>query len=131
MPYRAAKTPPRSTSPTTTTGASAWRATARLVMSWRARLISAGEPAPSATTTSQVARRRSRAAVTSGQKPRLAAWYSAAPRCPKGRPLRTTWAVASAVGLSRTGFMSAVGSTPAAIACMACARPISAPSLVT
>src|SRR5260370_18261002 len=34
----------------------------------------------------------------------------------------------SASGLRRIGFMSAVGSTPAAAACTAWARPISAPS---
>ena len=35
-------------------------------------------------------------------------------------------AVASPPGLSRTGFIAASASTPAAAACMACARPISA-----
>ena len=34
-------------------------------------------------------------------------------------------------GFSSTGFIAASGSTPAAAACIACARPISAPSAVT
>src|SRR5438874_689283 len=42
-----------------------------------------------------------------------------------------TWERASASGLSRIGFMSAVGATPAAAACTAWARPISAPSAQT
>ena len=42
-----------------------------------------------------------------------------------------TWLVPPAPGLSSTGFSAASGSMPAAAACMAWARPISAPSLVT
>ncbi|CAM5432165.1 hypothetical protein STANM309S_04968 [Streptomyces tanashiensis] len=45
--------------------------------------------------------------------------------------MRTTWLERSLPGLSSTGFIRAVGSTRAACACMACARPISAPSRVT
>src|SRR5215470_13054071 len=37
----------------------------------------------------------------------------------------------SVSGFSSTGFMSVCGSTPAASACSACARPISPPSIVT
>ncbi len=48
-----------------------------------------------------------------------------------GRPSRTTWAERSVPGLSRTGFIAASHSMPAAAACIACARPISAPSGVT
>ena len=42
-----------------------------------------------------------------------------------------TWLVPPAPGLSRTGFSAASGSMPAAAACIAWARPISAPSAVT
>ena len=42
-----------------------------------------------------------------------------------------TWLWRSPEGLISTGFMAASGSTPAAAACSACARPISAPVDVT
>ena len=42
-----------------------------------------------------------------------------------------TWVRVSLPGLSSTGFIRASGSMPAASACMAWARPISAPSGVT
>jgi hypothetical protein len=42
-----------------------------------------------------------------------------------------TWLRVSLPGLSSTGFMAASGSIPAAAACIAWARPISAPSAVT
>lgn len=45
--------------------------------------------------------------------------------------MRTTWLERSPPGLSSTGFISADGSTRAACACIAWARPISAPSRVT
>ena len=48
-----------------------------------------------------------------------------------GLPPSTTWDRLSASGFSNTGFMSTVGSTPAASACTTCARPISWPSRVT
>ena len=47
---------------------------------------------------------------------------------PAGRPMSTTWERESASGLSRMGFMSTWGGTPAAAACTAWARPISRPS---
>ena len=50
---------------------------------------------------------------------------------PMARPSTMTCDRRSLVGLSSTGFMRTSGSSPAACACMACARPISAPSLVT
>ena len=52
VPNRCASTPPRSMSPTTTTGRSAACASPMFAMSVARRLISAGEPAPSQTTTS-------------------------------------------------------------------------------
>ncbi len=60
VPYIAANTPPRSMSPTTTTGRPAAVARPMLAMSRSRRLISAGEPAPSQTTTSKRARRSAR-----------------------------------------------------------------------
>jgi hypothetical protein len=48
----------------------------------------------------------------------------------QGRPSTTTWANESASGLISTGFISTVTSTPAASACVACARPTSRPSRV-
>ena len=52
VPTRLAKTPPRSMSPTMSTGAWASRATRMLARSRRMRLGSAGLPAPSITITS-------------------------------------------------------------------------------
>src|SRR5829696_4227818 len=49
----------------------------------------------------------------------------------RGLPRRITCVLFSADGLSRTGFIAASGSTRAAVAWAAWARPISAPSLVT
>src|SRR6185437_8953857 len=46
-------------------------------------------------------------------------------------PWMMTCAPVSDEGLSNTGFMSLCGATPAAMACKACARPISPPSIVT
>jgi hypothetical protein len=52
VPNSAANTPPGLMSPTTSTGSRAARASPMLAMSVARRLISAGEPAPSQTTTS-------------------------------------------------------------------------------
>ena len=57
--------------------------------------------------------------------------YSPARSCPAGRPRTTTWARRSLPGLSRTGFIADVASTPAACAWRYCARPISEPSRQT
>ncbi len=64
VPKNDAKTPPRSMSPTTTTGSRAARAMPMLTMSVRRRLISAGLPAPSQITASCVRRSSSRQSVT-------------------------------------------------------------------
>ncbi|CAM5432087.1 hypothetical protein STANM309S_04967 [Streptomyces tanashiensis] len=64
MPKNWAKTPPRSMSPTTTTGSFAARAMPMFTMSVRRRLISAGLPAPSQITASYVPRSSSRHAST-------------------------------------------------------------------
>ena len=57
--------------------------------------------------------------------------YSAALTSSRGWPSTMTWVRVSLPGLSSTGFIRASGSIPAAAACMAWARPISAPSGVT
>ena len=49
---------------------------------------------------------------------------------PMGTPLTITWEPVSLVGFSKMGFIRTLGSTPAASACMTCARPISSPSVV-
>ncbi len=64
VPKNEAKTPPRSMSPTTSTGSRALRAMPMLTMSVRRRLISAGEPAPSQITASYVARSSARQSST-------------------------------------------------------------------
>ncbi len=60
VPNIDANTPPRSMSPTTTTGSRAADANPMFAMSRSRRLISAGEPAPSHTTTSNRDRRSAR-----------------------------------------------------------------------
>lgn len=64
VPKNEAKTPPRSMSPTTTTGKRAARAMPMFTMSVRRRLISAGLPAPSQITASYVPRSCSRQSTT-------------------------------------------------------------------
>ena len=54
--------------------------------------------------------------------------YSAGSSVLTGRPKSTTWLRPPASGLSRMGFISTVGATPAAAAWTACERPISRPS---
>ena len=112
--------------------ASAARASPMLAMSVARRLISAGLPAPSQMTTSKRARR----SASDVERGRRAARPSArgsdsADTSPIGWPTHDTWLERSLPGLSSTGFIAASGSTPAAAACIACARPISAPSRVT
>src|SRR5690348_6043625 len=124
-------TPPRSMSPTSTTGRSAAAAKPILAMSpWR-RLISAALPAPSTRTMSASAARRSNASSTRGSSCGFSDWYSCAEALAKMRPMTTICAPRSDCGFSSTGFMSLVGATRQARACSACARPISPPSWVT
>ena len=66
MPSNDPKTPPRSMSPTSSTGDRAYRATRMLTMSPCLRFGSAGLPAPSITTRSCSRLSLSRAAVTCG-----------------------------------------------------------------
>jgi hypothetical protein len=61
----------------------------------------------------------------------LNSWYSRAVIDLTGRPRTITWAAWSVEGLSRTGFMSTVGSIAQARAWTAVERPISPPSRQT
>ena len=101
-------------------------------MSWSSRLISAGLPAPSQSTTSKRARRSASASSTTrqqlglvrrGTRPR-SSWRWAGPSRRPGSCARPSASAGS--GSSPTS-----GSTPAASACIACARPISWPDGVT
>ncbi len=70
------------------------------------RLISAGEPAPSSTTTSCAAARRSKLSRTSGNRSRtLSRKNSAAVTVRQIRPFTTTCAPTSVDGLMRIGFI--------------------------
>ena len=131
VPKRWANTPPRSMSPTTMAGRPARTARPRFTMSCCNRLISAGLPAPSQTTTSYRARSDASAPSTTSTRVSLEDWYEAASCRPAARPSTTTWEARSPVGLSRTGFMATSGSAPAATAWSHWARPISPPSPVT
>ncbi len=102
-----------------------------LAMSVARRLISAGLPAPSQMTTSYSRRNCARLSRATSSRRAACCRYSTASTSPTGLPSTITWLRRSLPGLSSTGFIRASGSRPAAAACMACARPISAPSAVT
>ena len=74
VPTRLAMTPPRSMSPISTTGAFAARAKPILAMSLVRRLTSEALPAPSTSTMSAPARRRSKLSSTFGISPALIDW---------------------------------------------------------
>ena len=78
------------------------------------RLTSAGRPAPSHTTRSEVAQSSSYAAYAASARCRRPVAYSPACSSPAGRPRRTTNARRSEPGLRRTGLCSDDASTPAA-----------------
>ena len=132
VPNSEANTPPRSMSPTTTTGSPTARASPRLTRSVSRRLISAGLPAPSQIDHVVLGAQLGEAAnAASRQVRRHGRGSHACASRPRRGPRTTTWLRRSLPGLSRTGFIRASGSTPAAAACIAWARPISAPSGVT
>ena len=83
------------------------------------------------TTRSNRLRRSSSASATLGHRDARRSRYSAAEHLPIGLPITTTWHELSPSAFSRIGFIAASAGTPAASACTACARPISAPSRVT
>ncbi len=131
VPTRLAMTPPRSMSPTSTTGTSAARAKPMLAISDARRLTSDAEPAPSTSTRSASAARRPKLSSTAPRRRGLIDWYSRAFALPTTRPCTTICAPTSVCGFSNTGFMWTLVATRAARACNACARPISPPSAVT
>ena len=131
VPTRLAITPPRSMSPTSTTGTSAARAKPMLAMSLLRRLTSDAEPAPSTSTRSHSAARRPKLSSTAPRSLGFSAWYSRALALPNTLPCTTTCAPTSLWGFSSTGFMWTLSGTRAARACSAWARPISPPSAVT
>ena len=106
----------------------AWRAVPRFTKSCGARLISAGEPAPSMTTSSHVPASRCRLSRAAAASVALRSRQPARPSAASTRPCTTTCDAVSRSGLSSTGFMSTPGSAPAASAWKYCAAPISAPS---
>ena len=116
VPYSEANTPPLSMSPTRTTGAFACSATAMFTMSPDRRLISAGLPAPSTTTMSYLLRSVSSASVTIDYSRFLRVRKSTAWSLPRILPIVTSCDVLLPSGLSRTGFISTLGSTLAASA---------------
>ena len=97
-------------------------------MSLSIRLISAGEPAPSMTTTSFSRRRASSAAAICGQTRSLRPRHGSAVSSALTRPISTTWLWVSRSGLSSSGFMRTSGSARAARAWKYCALPISPPA---
>lgn len=116
VPYRCANAPPQSMSATSRQAAPQCRATRILTTSLSARLISAGEPAPSIITKSFSARKASSAAAICGhtwaERPRHGMAVNAASTLPSN----TTWLCVSASGLSSSGFMRTSGTARAASA---------------
>ena len=131
VPTRLAMTPPRSMSPTSTTGVPVAAAKPMLAMSFGRRLISEAEPAPSTSTMSAFACIRAKLSSTCGIRVGLSAWYSRARAVPVTRPCTTICEPVSDCGFSSTGFMCTDGATRQARACSAWARPISPPLGVT
>ena len=109
VPYRCANAPPRSMSVTSRQAALAYSATRMLTMSLCFKLISAGEPAPSITTTSFSAISSPSACATTGQtcalRPRHAIFDNSAFTC----PIKMTWLWVSFSGLSSNGFIRTSG----------------------
>ena len=114
VPTRLAMTPPRSMSPTSTTGTSAARAKPILAMSPALRFTSDAEPAPSTRTRSASSDSREKLSRTASMRRGFQDWYSRAFAVPTTRPCTTTCEPISLWGFSSTGFMWTLGATPAA-----------------
>jgi hypothetical protein len=126
-----AMTPPRSMSPTSTTGTPAACANPMLAMSLRRRLTSAALPAPSTSTRSASALIRAKLSSTASSRRGFQAWYSRALAEPATLPCTTICEPISLWGLRSTGFMCTEVGAKLARAWRAWARPISPPSAVT
>src|SRR5580693_5257416 len=131
VPNRCASSPPRSISPTKITGRFAGRARPMLTKSVARKLISAGDPAPSQITASNSALSCDNSSSTTSDSRLRCDQYSAAVTESVARPRITSCEVISLPGLSRIGLNRTLGARPAARACIAWARPISPPSMVT
>ena len=105
VPTRLAITPPRSISPTITTGTSAARANPILAISPPRRLTSAGLPAPSTMTRSASAFSLPKLFMTAGNRSDLRVPYSRARMLPTRLPCTMTCAPVSVSGFRRTGFI--------------------------
>ena len=125
VPTSCANTPPRSISPTKSTGASTSSAIPIFTISSFLRLISAGLPAPSNTITSYALSSLSYACIISGISFFLYWKYSFAGIFFNGVPFTITCEPTSLVGFKSIGFIHISGSIMAASACMTCALPIS------
>ncbi|MGY3466322.1 hypothetical protein ACVW0I_003193 [Bradyrhizobium sp. LM6.11] len=95
------------------------------------KFTSAGLPAPSTSTRSARTFSRPKLSSTAPINDGFIAAYSRARAVAMRFPCTITCAPTSVSGFSSTGFMSVCGSTPAASAWSAWARPISPPSTVT
>ena len=113
---------------TSSTAAPASRATRMLAMSLPCRLISAGEPAPSITSTSFSAISACRASRAMGHISSLRLRHAMRESSAWRWPSRITWLRSSRSGLSRIGFIRTSGTRPAAIAWKYWALPISPPA---
>ena len=118
VPVSCAKTPPRSMSPTRSTGALTSSAIPMLTISSCFRLISAGLPAPSMTMISLSLLKASNAFWISGTSVLLYAKYSLALILPRTFPFTITCEPVSLEGFKRIGFIQTDGSIPAASACI-------------
>ena len=91
VPYRCANAPPRSMSVTSRQVALACSATRILTISLDFKLISAGEPAPSITTTSLTCINSSNALATTGQTDALRSRHSIFDNSAFTSPINITW----------------------------------------
>ena len=131
VPTRLAITPPRSMSPTRTTGTSAATAKPMLAMSPARRLISAGLPAPSTSTRSASARQMREALQHRAAELGLCvAVVARADACPRPGPARPPVRRRRSAASAAPGSYATLAATPQARACSAWARPISPPSAV-
>ncbi len=112
VPTSAAITPPRSMSPTSSTGTSAAAAKPMLAISPARRLISAGEPAPSAMTRSASASMRRKLSSTSLRNSPFRALYSRAVSVAQPLPLHDDLRPAVGLGLQEDGVHVDRGSDP-------------------
>ena len=130
VPTKLAITPPRSISPIIIVGIDNFVANPIFAISPSRRLISAGLPAPSTKIRSCLADKFKKAFSTYGISEPLIFWYSNPLTDLSNLPLIISCDPLSLCGLRSIGLCKILGSSPDAIACIACALPISPPSKV-